>query len=121
MPLPHGHRLKPVEAVQGWLTQAGISDGPLFRRITPGGRVLAAALQPEAIAAIVKKLAKRAGFDPAAFADHSLRSGFVTSAVEDGASALRVAEITRHRSLDTVATYVRRLDAFRSHPGERFL
>ena len=29
----------------------------------------------------------------------------MTSAVEDGASALRVAEITRHRSLDTVATY----------------
>jgi hypothetical protein len=45
----------------------------------------------------------------------------VTSAVEDGASAIRVAEITRHRSLDTVAVYVRRLDAFRAHPGERFL
>lgn len=89
--------------------------------ITSGGRVLADGLQPEAIAAIVKKLAQRAGFDPSLFAGHSLRSGFVTSAVEDGASALRVAEITRHRSLDTVAVYVRRLDAFRAHPGERFL
>ena len=121
VPLPHGHRLKPVEALQDWLTQAGIAAGPVFRRITSGGRVLADPLQPEAIAAIVKKLALRAGFDPADFAGHSLRSGFVTSAVEDGASALRVAEITRHRSLDTVAVYVRRLDAFRAHPGERFL
>jgi site-specific recombinase XerD len=121
VPLPHGHRLRPVEALQDWLAQAGITTGPVFRRITPGGRVLADALQPEAIAAIVKKLAQRAGFDPATFAGHSLRSGFVTSAVEDGASAVRVAEITRHRSLDTVAVYVRRLDAFRAHPGERFL
>jgi site-specific recombinase XerD len=121
VPLPHGHRLKPVEAVEDWLARAGIDDGPLFRRITPGGRVLGDGLQPEAIAAIVKKLAQRAGFDPAFFAGHSLRSGFVTSAVEGGVSTLRVAEITRHRSLDTVATYVRRLDAFRAHPGERFL
>jgi site-specific recombinase XerD len=121
VPLPRGHRLRPVEALQTWLAQADITEGPLFRRITPGGRVLADALQPEAIAAIVKKLAQRAGFDPATFSGHSLRSGFVTSAVEDGASAVRVAEITRHRSLDTVAVYVRRLDAFRAHPGERFL
>ncbi len=117
VPLPHGHRLKPVEALQDWLSRAGITEGPVFRRITPGGRVLVDALQPEAIAAIVKKLVLRAGFNPADFAGHSLRSGFVTSAVEDGASALRVAEITRHRSLDTVAVYVRRLDAFRAHPA----
>jgi hypothetical protein len=93
------HRLKPVEALQDWLARTGITEGPLFRRITLGGRVLTDALRPEAIAAIVKKLAQRAGFDPATFAGHSLRSGFVTSAVEDGASAVRVAEITRHRSL----------------------
>ena len=107
--------------MQDWLARTGITEGPLFRRITLGGRVLTDALRPEAIAAIVKKLAQRAGFDPATFAGHSLRSGFVTSSVEDGASAVRVAEITRHRSLDMVAVYVRRLDAFRAHPGERFL
>jgi hypothetical protein len=32
-----------------------------------------------------------------------------------------VAEITRHRSLDTVTVYVRRLNAFKAHPDEGFL
>jgi hypothetical protein len=41
--------------------------------------------------------------------------------VEHGASAVRISEITRHRSLDTLMIYVRRVDQFKSHPAEPFI
>ena len=121
VPLPFGHRLRPVEAVRAWIDRAQITEGVLFRRVSPGGTVLPDPLRPPAVAAVVKRYAAVAGLSPSAYAGHSLRAGFVTSAVEDGASAVRVAEITRHRSLDTVTVYVRRIDAFKAHPGEGFL
>ena len=34
----------------------------------------------------MKRCAKRVGLDPASYAGHSLRSGFLTSAAESGAS-----------------------------------
>jgi hypothetical protein len=73
-------------------------------------------LQPEALSAhsvaqFVKAYAARAGLDPASFAGHSLRSGFLTSA----ASVLKMVEIGRHKSVDMLTTYVRRPDLFREH------
>jgi site-specific recombinase XerD len=121
VPLPTGHFMKPVQALRDWLDRAGITEGAIFRRVSPGGVVLADPLNPPAVAAVVKRYAGLAGLPPAAYAGHSLRAGFVTSAVEEGASAVRVAEITRHRSLDTVQVYVRRIDAFKSHPLEGVL
>ncbi len=78
-------------------------------------------LNAESVVEIIKDFAGRAGFPPEDFAGHSLRSGFLTSAAEAGASALRMAEVSRHRSLDMLLTYVRRADAFRDHAGSGFL
>jgi site-specific recombinase XerD len=55
----------------------------------------------------VKRYAAAAGFDPKDFAGHSLRAGFVTSALEDGADMFKVMDVTRHRS--KAMTGVRRL------------
>jgi hypothetical protein len=62
----------------------------------------------------------RLGLDPASFSGHSLRSGYVTSAVEANAPILRIVEQTRHKSLDMVRTYSRRADLFRDHSGASF-
>ena len=37
--IPHGTRLRPVEAVRAWLDAAGIAEGPVFRRIRKNGQV----------------------------------------------------------------------------------
>jgi site-specific recombinase XerD len=105
--IPHGSRLRPVEAVRAWLTAAGITGGPLFRPIAKGGRVAAVALSDRSVAAIVKHHAERAGLDPVDYAGHSLRAGFITSAAEEGAALLKIAEQSRHKSLDTLRGYVR--------------
>jgi hypothetical protein len=57
----------------------------------------------------------------ASFAGHSLRSGFLTSAAEAGASVLKMVEVSRHKSVDMLTTYVRRADLFREHAGTAFL
>ena len=85
--IPRGYKLRPVEAVQTWLAAASISTGPMFRAVGRGGRVSCAALADDSAARIVKRYARRrVGLDPAPYAGHSLRSGFLTSAAESGAS-----------------------------------
>jgi hypothetical protein len=56
---------------------------------------------------IVKRYAAAVGFDPNAFAGHSLRAGFLT-ALEDGADMFRVMDVTRHRRVETHKGYHRR-------------
>src|SRR5688500_4769916 len=52
-----------------------------------------------------ESLAIRAGFDPARYAGHSLRSGFLISAATNGASIFGMADQSRHRSLDVLRQY----------------
>jgi site-specific recombinase XerD len=119
--VPRGYRLRPVEAVQTWLAAAEISAGPVFRAVLLGGRVQPGPLSTDGVARIVKRYALRAGLDPAAYAAHSLRSGMITSAAEHGASIWKILETSRHKSLDTVRGYVRKVDLFREHCGAGFL
>jgi integrase len=110
-----------VEAVQAWLQAAGITDGILFRAVRRGGGVKAGPLRGYAVALIVKRYAERAGLDPKEFSGHSLRAGFVTSAAETGASILKIQEVSRHKSVDVLSGYVRRVDLFKDHAGAGFL
>jgi site-specific recombinase XerD len=119
--VPRGLRILPVLAVETWLEAAGIIEGPLFRPVLKGGRLQNDALAAPAVAAIVKRYAVRAGLDPALFAGHSLRCGYVTSAAESGADLMKICDQTRHRSLEMVRIYIRRVDLFKSHSGAAFL
>jgi site-specific recombinase XerD len=119
--IPHGSRLRPVAAVREWLQAAGITEGPIFRSIKKGGSVTPERLSDRSVAQIIKKRMEAVGFDPALFSGHSLRAGFVTSALHHGADILRVMDVTRHREVSTLKTYDRRAKAFRQHAGEAFL
>jgi site-specific recombinase XerD len=119
--VPRGLKLCPVASLQAWLQAAEITTGHVFRPVAKGGQVSTEALRPSGLARIVKKLAARAGLDPKGFAGHSLRSGFVTSAVESNAPLMKIAEQTRHKSLQMLQVYSRRVDLFRDHAGAGFL
>jgi site-specific recombinase XerD len=114
--VPHGSRLRPVAALK---EAAGITEG--FRSIKKGGLVTPERLSDRSVAEIVKKRMEAAGFDSAIFSGHSLRAGFVTSALHHGADILRVMDVTRHREVSTLKTYDRRAKAFKQHAGEAFL
>ena len=99
----------------------GCSQAQVFRPVLKGGRVNASPLTDRSVAAIVKRYAELAGLDPAQFAGHSLRAGFITSAAESGAALLSIADQSRHKSLDVLRGYVRRADMFKDHAGAMFL
>ena len=110
----------PVAALRVWLDAAGITTGPVFRSIRKGGKV-GARLTDRSVAKIVKGHAARVGLDPALFAGHSLRAGFLTSAAARGASIFKMMDVSRHRSVDTLRGYVRDAEIFKDHAGAGLL
>jgi hypothetical protein len=112
---------RPVEALQAWLAAASITTGPIFRPVGKGDRLSATSLSAFSAAEIVKHYATRAGLDPASFAGHSLRSGFLTSAAEHGASVFKMMDVSRRKSVDTLRGYVRNAESFKGHAGAAFL
>jgi len=119
--IPAGRRLRPVQHLDAWLERAAVTEGPLFRRLSQcGTRVLADRMSDRSVAEIVKARAKGAGLDPAAFAGHSLRAGFLTSAARAGASIWKMQEQSRHKSLDVLSGYVRSAKLFEDHAGNDF-
>ena len=119
--IPAGIRLRPMAAVRAWLDAAQITTGPVFRSINKAGRVSAEPLTGRTVADLVKQYAAAAGLDAAEFSGHSLRAGFVTSAAAAGATVWKMQAVSRHKTLDVLAGYVRDADAFKDHAGSAFL
>jgi site-specific recombinase XerD len=121
--IPRGEIACPVAAVRAWREEAAITSGALFVRIINrrNQRVTNRRLAARNIAAVVKAGAARLGLDPAAFAGHSLRAGFVTSAVKRGANLIKITDVTGHRSLEMLKTYSRDAEAFVGHAGAGLL
>ena len=84
--VPSGKTLRPVERLKGWLAVRGSSEGPLFYQIDPQGRLTDKPMSDRSIARLIQKYAGRTGLDPAMFAGHSLRAGFLTEASRTGAT-----------------------------------
>jgi integrase len=105
----------PVRTLQAWIESAELTAGALFRSINRHGHVQPAGLSGIDVARIVKKLAERAGLDPAKYAGHSLRAGHATSAAIAGASERSIMAQTGHRSVQMVRRYIRDGSLFREN------
>jgi site-specific recombinase XerD len=128
--VPFGKKLKPVDALRAWLDASlslelenrdHIVPPPVFRSIGKGGRLQPHRLTARSVADIVKHRAAAAGLDASTFSGHSLRAGFVTTALERGADLFNIMRVTRHVEVDTLHAYDRRAQAFKNHAGEKFL
>ena len=73
------------------------------------------------MALVIKRLAAKVGLDAERYSGHSLRSGFLTSAVRARASIFKMADQSRHKSLDGLRTYVRNEEPFENHAAEGLL
>jgi site-specific recombinase XerD len=130
--LPVGQTdLCPVTALEAWLAAAGITEGPLFRRlwrlppprvrkgikrkpIADHYRIGTNPIDTDSIALVVKKWTGLAGLDGAAFAGHSLRRGAISSGVAQGVHIARLKQFSGHASLKSLEEYVE-LDELRQH------
>ncbi len=111
----------PVKAVKAWLEATGITEGPIFRSVRKGGRVQDRRLSAKSVCDLTKSYAAKVGLAPESYGAHSLRSGFLTSAARRGASVFKMRDVSRHRSMDVLSSYVRDADLFRDHAGAGLL
>jgi len=119
--VPDGRRLAPLPHLRAWLEAAGITAGAIFRPLWKGGRVRDARLSDHAVARIIQARAAAAGLDPARYAGHSLRAGFVTAAARAGADIWKIQQVSRHKSMQVLSGYVRDAGLFDDHAGDPFL
>jgi integrase len=91
----------------------------VFRSLNRHGQKLSGRLSGADVARIVKKLAERAGLDPAKYAGHSLPAGHATSAAASGASERSIMDQTGHRSVQMVRRYIREANLFRENSGAK--
>ena len=107
---PREKRFCPVSALREWISAAGLAgDAPLFPRIRKGSQIDAAPVPMggDSVALIVKRRAAAAGVE-LELSGHSLRRGFVTSAINAGASERSIMNQTGHKSPMMVRRYIER-------------
>jgi integrase len=115
--IPSGRtRFCPIKYLRAWTDQVGHQEGAVFRSCSKGGRITKNRLAPEAVAAVVKKHVTRIGLNPADYSGHSLRAGYVTSAVQAGASEHSIRRQTGHASSAMLERYVRLANLFEDNP-----
>ena len=117
--IPYGTWIQtcPVRSLREWREAAGITDGALFRTVTPSGDgVREYALTDRQLANVVKQCAKRAGID-GRYSGHSLRAGLVTSAVRAGKDARSIQGVTGHKTVEMLYRYVREQKLFADSPS----
>jgi site-specific recombinase XerD len=111
----------PAKALREWLDTAKIESGPIFRPVRKGNRVGDSRLTGKTVCVLVKAYAALIGLDATTIGAHSLRSGFLTSAARRGASVFKMRDVSRHKSMDVLQSYVRDADLFRDHAGAGLL
>ena len=122
--IPRGQSAEtcPVMALKTWLDRAEIVAGPLFRKINRGEKLGASRLSPDAVRQILLKRAAQAGLKGTlaeSVSPHGLRAGFVTTAYRNGVPDEEIMGHTRHRSLTTMRSYVRRAKLSQTSPASK--
>ena len=110
----------PIRALRRWLEAAAIKSGPVFRKVNKGCRVEARRLSEDAVRQILLRRAAQGGIkgtlaEPVS--PHGLRAGFVTTAYRNGVPDEEIMGHTRHRSLTTMRSYVRRAKLSKTAPA----
>jgi integrase len=81
-----------------------------------GGR-----LSGEAVSLLLKERVAAAGFAPASYSGHSLRSGFATSAAQAGVTAWKIRQTTGHASDAMLSRYIRDGELFTNNAAGALL
>lgn len=120
--IPKGKKrdMCPLVALSDWLDASGIASGPVFRRVFNNGRVADGAISDQMVPITIKKYAKAAGLDVKDLSGHSLRSGFVTAAAENGAPDHHIMSQTGHRNVQTLHGYKQANKGLANNPATDF-
>ena len=94
-----------ARALVAWIDATGITEGPLFRRITRTDALGQKRLSGAAVSQIVKRLLVDAGLGANYASPHGLRSGFLTQAALAGTPLQAAMRLSLHRSAAQAQSY----------------
>ena len=111
-------RLCPVTAFNAWIDLAGLTEGPVFRKIDRWGNVADESLHADSLIPLLRSLFAEAGVEsPEEYSSHSLRRGFAGWA---RASGWDIKELMEYVGWKDVKSAMRYLDASDSCLQARF-
>ncbi len=111
-------RLCAVDAFNAWVGLAGLTEGPVFRKIDRWGHVADASLHANSLIALLRSLFAEAGVEsPEEYSSHSMRRGFAGWA---RASGWDIKELMEYIGWKDVKSAMRYLDASDSSLQARF-
>jgi integrase len=144
VPVSEGSSYCPVGALQDWLALEHVGKPAVFIRVSKGDTLLFKERRPkrdntdeyeedervpepqrlssQSVALLLKSYAKNLDLDDKRLGGHSLRRGWLTSAAqEDGADIFKMAEHSRHKSMDVLRGYVDDANKLKDHAGKNLL
>jgi len=95
----------PARTLVAWIDAAGLTSGPIFRRITRHDTLGRNRLSAAGVAEILRRLLHDAGLPAGWASPHGLRSGFLTQAARDGAPLQAAMKLSLHRSPQQAQKY----------------
>jgi integrase len=102
------------KALERWLTEGGIAEGSVFRRLERGGRVGSRAITSAEVARTFKRIAALVGLDPgrptARISAHSTRIGAAQDLTAAGAALPEIMTAGGWKSPQMPAHYARKLN-----------
>lgn len=113
IPFAFGDRC-PVKAISKWRGLAGIESGYLFRSVSHSEVVGTTRLDVGSICRIIKHAVALSGRDASEYSSHSARAGFVSSAGVAQMPLAEIAQVTKHRGIQSLQKYLRVVDQRRT-------
>lgn len=113
----HDEAASPTSLLKRWLALVEPQEGPLFRRVLKSGQVTDERLSAQSMRLVVLQAASAAGLSLDLSA-HSLRIGFVTTAIRQGKTERSIMNQTGHRSVQTLRGYFHREDAIEDNAAK---
>jgi len=122
----------PKLATEEWLSVMStpsqkIATGPVFREVDRLNRLVQnvgatfKGLSGDEVALIVKRYVEKIGLNPAMYSGHSLRSGLITAAAQEGRSVYEIMAMTGHKNPATVYVYIRFAQRFENSAARGLL
>lgn len=106
-------RLCPVSAYEDWISNAFLSEGPVFRAINRWGKVSDKALHTDSINTLLRKLFEQAGIpESGLYSSYSLRRGFATWANENKWDVKTLMEYVGWKDINSAMRYIDAPDPF---------